>query len=605
MRKIFINIFLSLVPFFSVGQEDSLITVKSSIVQCVHKTHTIVLDELDTTLNNCHYFYPNYSDFVLSNGNFGAPIISLEWNFDNDWHFRFQDNYSYYELGMTPYMLSNVPFTKLFYSNGTNEEQYVNVIHSQRIKKGWNITAELDKINSTGFYSKQKTDNTIANISSLYISDNKRFIQLSNYRFTRYSGKENGGILNDLDFENNKTSKQYISTQLDDASNVIRGHEAEVFNYIKLGESDTVSSNRFGYLLNRVLLLEVNQTYKDSNADSLYYSSVIPNAGYVVKDSSHNKSIQTSIGWQNFDPIHPKKQILVTVDLGYEIRNYFVNEFSNNLQSAFISGSLAANSGNRIMGELNGSVRNNLLGYPTNKVNINGLLGCKIDSLQGTNLWLSGFFDRSSPNYRNYVNWSSAKNLNEIQTLGLGLNYKNDRLNNITALNFISLKNAVYFDSLVQVSQHEESTGLLKASVRQNFRFKKLYFNASLLYQKILGKDVFRVPELTVFSSLYFESFLFQKATLMRLGVDFYYNTAYYANGYFPMYRSFYIQDEKKIGNYPYFDIYITAQIKKARVYAKISHMNSGFSGNTYYASPHYPMADRMLRLGVDWTFWN
>ena len=474
MRKIIINIFLSLVPFFLAGQEDSLIAVKSSIVQCVHKKHAIVLVELDTTLNNCHYFYPNYSDFVLSNGNFGAPIISLEWNFDNDWHFRFQDNYSYYELGMSPYMLSNVPYTKLFYSNGTNEEQYVNVIHSQRIKKGWNITAELDKINSTGFYSKQKTDNTIANISSAYISDNKRFVQLSNYSLVRYSGKENGGILNDLNFENNITGKQYISTKLDDASNIIRRHEVELFNYVKLGEPDTVISNRFGYLLNRVLLLDVNQIYKDSNADSLYYYSVIPNAGYVVKDSLHNKSIQTSIGWQNFNPIHPKKQILVTVDLGYENRNYFVNEVNNNLQSGFISGSLAANTKNSVIGELNGSILSNLLGYPTNKVNINGILGCKIDSLHGTKLWFSGFFDRSSPNYRSYLNWSSEKNINEIQTLGLGLNYKNDRLNNITALNFISLKNAVYFDSLFQVSQYEESTGLLKASIRQNFRFKKL-----------------------------------------------------------------------------------------------------------------------------------
>jgi len=605
MRKIIINIFLSLVPLFSVGQEDSLIVVAASVVQCVQKNHTIGLVKLDTTLNNCHYFYPNYSDFVLSNGNFGAPIISLEWKFDYDWNFRFQDNYSYYELGISPYILSNVPYTRLFYSNGTNEEQYVNVIHSQRIKEGWNITAELDKINSTGFYSNQKTDNTIANISSSYISDNKKFIQLSNYRFTRYSGKENGGILNDLDFENNRTSKQYISVQLEDASNVIREHEAEVFNYIKLGESDTASSNRYGYLLNKLLLLDVNQTYKDSDADSIYYSSVIPNAVYLMKDSVQNNLTQTSIGWQNFDPIHPKNQILVTVDLGYEIRNYFVNEFSKNLQSAFISGSLAANSGNRIIGELNVSVRNNLLGYPTNKVNINGLLGYKIDSLQGTKLWLSGFFDRSSPNYRNYLNWSSAKNINEIETLGLGLNYKNDRLNNLTDLNFISLKNAVYFDSLFQVSQYEGSTGLLKARFRQNFRFKKLYFNTSLLYQKILGKDVFRVPELTVFSSLYFESFLFQKATLMRFGLDFYYNTAYYANGYFPMYRSFYIQDEKKIGNYPYFDIYIAAQIRMARVYVKISHMNSGFMGNTYYASPNYPIADRMLRLGVDWTFWN
>ncbi len=72
-----------------------------------------------------------------------------------------------------------------------------------------------------------------------------------------------------------------------------------------------------------------------------------------------------------------------------------------------------------------------------------------------------------------------------------------------------------------------------------------------------------------------------------------------------PMLRSFYIQDQELVGNYPYFDFYVAAKVKSARVFVKLSHINSGFSGTGYYAAPNYPMADRMLRLGVDWTFWN
>ena len=605
MRKIIINIFLLIVSYVSLGQYDSSIIVNRSIVQYVLKTNEIVIAELDTTLSDYHYFYPNYSDFVLSNGNIGAPIVSLEWNFNSDWYFRFQDNYSYYESSLTSYLISNVPYTKLFYSNGTNEEQYVNFIHSQRIMKGWNLTTELDKINSTGFYSNQKTDNTIGYISSSYISDNNKFIQLSNYKFIRYSGKENGGLLNDVDFESNESDKQYITTRLDDASNVIRSHEIQMFNYIKLNAADTVTSNRYGYLLNKILLSDAKQTYRDGHADSIYYSSFSSISASEGMDSLHNKLMRTSIGWQNFNPIDPSQQSLLAVDLGYEFRDYFLNKVVGSLQSAFISGSLSANSNSRIIAELNGTWRKNLLGNPTDNINVNGSIGCKVDSLQETKLWISAFFDQSSPNYRNYLNSPLTYNLNETQTLGLGLNYKNFKLNNITALNFISLSNSVYFDSLFQVTQYEKSCGLLKATIKQNFRFEKLYLNVKLLYQKVLGRDVFRVPELTVFGSLYFESFLFQHATLMRLGVDVYYNSSYYGNGYIPIYRSFYFQDEKRIGNYPYFDIYITAKIKRARVYAKISHINSGFSGNSYYASPNYPMADRMLRLGVDWTFWN
>ena len=146
---------------------------------------------------------------------------------------------------------------------------------------------------------------------------------------------------------------------------------------------------------------------------------------------------------------------------------------------------------------------------------------------------------------------------------------------------------------------------MLKASIKQHLGFRKFHLQVNLLYQKVLGEDVFRVPEFVAFSSLCFESYLFKKSALMKMGIDFYYNTAFYGNGYLPIYRSFYFQNDKQIGNYSYFDVFITTQIKKARVYAKVSHVNSGLMGNTYYASPNYPMQDRMLRLGVDWTFWD
>lgn len=607
MNKYFIYLLLFLIPFMSNGQADSL-TSNSSVVRLNMKEGLIINQEIDTTLSNYHYFYPHYSDFISTNGNMGTPVVRMEWNYNPDWLLNFQDNYSIYANRLVGNIVSNKPYTKLFYSNGTKEEQYFNVVHSQRIKKGWNITGELDKINSTGFYTNQKTDNTLVNISSSYLSKDDRFIQLSNYRFSRFSSQENGGLVDDMDFEDDFTDKLYISTNLSNASNVVRTHQLVLENYLRLSKTDTLNDNSSNFLVGKVYLTDSKQIYKDSNIDSLYYTMFGFAEGESIQDSLHYQIVKAKVGWQNFNPIETSRMVLASFFGGYEFNDFYLNDFGKQLHTTIVSGRVGTNPTNSLIAGFDFKFRYNMLGDPTNKTNLNLKLGYKLDSLKETKIWFSGYYDLSSPNYRYYLNWPSllvARDLAEIRTIDFGLNFSSEKMKNVISVNYISLSNAVYLDSLYQVKQNSGASNLFKVSIKQQFKVGKFHLLAKLLYQKVQGDDVFRVPEFVVFNSLYFESNLFKKATLMRVGMDFYYNTAYYANGYLPMYRSFYFQDEKQIGGYPYFDVFIMAQIKKARVYAKVSHVNSGLMGNTYYSSLHYPMADRMLRLGVDWTFWD
>ena len=36
-----------------------------------------------------------------------------------------------------------------------------------------------------------------------------------------------------------------------------------------------------------------------------------------------------------------------------------------------------------------------------------------------------------------------------------------------------------------------------------------------------------------------------------------------------------------------------------------MSHINSGMGNKRYFLTPHYPLNERLFRLGVSWTFAN
>ena len=88
------------------------------------------------------------------------------------------------------------------------------------------------------------------------------------------------------------------------------------------------------------------------------------------------------------------------------------------------------------------------------------------------------------------------------------------------------------------------------------------------------------------------------------MGLDVSFFTSYYANAYMPALGLYYLQNEKKIGNYPFIDFFFNMKIKRARIFFKTEHVNSGFMG-AYYLAPHIPAPDRCIKLGINWAFYD
>src|SRR4029077_299653 len=115
------------------------------------------------------------------------------------------------------------------------------------------------------------------------------------------------------------------------------------------------------------------------------------------------------------------------------------------------------------------------------------------------------------------------------------------------------------------------------------------------------------LPQFVADNSIFYQNFLFQGHLLLKAGIDVFYNTAYYAYAYMPVFNQFYVQNQTKLGGYVYLDPFVSFRIKTFRMFVKMENASSGLlQTTTYYGyALHYPMNDRVLRFGISWDFWN
>ena len=60
-----------------------------------------------------------------------------------------------------------------------------------------------------------------------------------------------------------------------------------------------------------------------------------------------------------------------------------------------------------------------------------------------------------------------------------------------------------------------------------------------------------------------------------------------------------------RIGEFPRFDFFFNAKIQQTRVFIKVEHLNSSFTGYDYYSDPFNPYRDMSVRLGLVWNFFS
>ena len=314
---------------------------------------------------------------------------------------------------------------------------------------------------------------------------------------------------------------------------------------------------------------------------------------------------------------------------GYDLRHYELPTMEGGFEKynehvLSVGGQLSKQEGKTL--HYNAVAEIGLTGVDAGTLAIDGNVDVNIPFL-GDTLQVRGdaFFHRETPSfyYRNYharhLWWENDLD-KTIHTRIMGtLSFPKTRTKLRVAVD--EIKNYTYFSQSyditekglrtgVMVTPMQESGGinLLTAQLEQNFRLGILNWENLFTYQHSSKESVLPVPAFNAYTNLYIK-FKVVKVLNVDLGADMRYFTSYEAPDYSPYMGQYTVQgngeNNVKIGNYPIVNVYANVHIKHTRFFVMMSHINAGQGDKNYFFAPHYPMNERVFRIGVSWNFFN
>jgi len=529
-----------------------------------------------------------------------------------DQYLYLNDSVKYYKVFKT--------FTEVSYFQGAKKENTFHAIFSRNLYKSLNLGFDFKVNNAPGAYLRQRTNDINFALTLQYFTKDKRYGFISNFIFNRLQNYENGGLLYDSIFEKNvESNRQMIPVNLQSAVNRMKETGFYTKHYFNLSkhardEKDTAFLNRSHFDLGRLTYSfyfnRQVQNYMDGYPDTSYYKNIYIDST-STRDSITIDRIVNEVTWSNPTFRKDRKLRLLQIEAGikqqyihlsYKDNDFAVHRYFNQYIPKFalffhpFSSLLLETHGDYVLGDNN-------QGDFSLRVDLSSILG-KQDKNAGT-ITLTGIYSYQQPGwyYSHFVsnNFKWDTTFNKQGLISAGFDY---RLKFLSAgFNFNRITNFVYLDSTAHPKQFRNEFGYIYVYFNSDVDLWRFRIHSKLVYQTVQGTTVLRLPAFMGSLAVYYSQPLFKGAALLQPGLGFYYNTSFYADGYMPALRSYYLQDQKEIGNYLYMDVFINLKIQRARFFVAYTNWGSFFEGRTYWAAPHYPNQDASFKFGISWRF--
>ena len=512
-----------------------------------------------------------------------------------------------------------VPYTEIRYVMASNREQNLNVIFTREIFKGFTIGLDYAlnfAPSNRSPYLRSGINDQRAFFTTQYYTKNKRYGLIANYLRNKIAVEENGGIKYDSIFEDNlEKDRRVIPVNLMKAENMVKQTGFFIEQYFNLlppkRKSDSVKrkidpgniSYSFRYRRNQMI-------YTDGDTLTPFYiGHDAPLDSVSTYDSLYQSEFKNTLRWSNIGyHENPKDKIFyIYIGASHSIIKQMLphDSVTSNLTQLTPFGGIAFNFGrsfhlnvdiNYVFGNYNqddysiNAVLNQYLGNEARNI---GFLKFGLNITNKTPHWYYN-------NYQsNYYRWSN--NLKKEKYLILTGSYKYKQFS--VGAKFYTIENYTYLNDSVRPRQIDKGESLLELFAEGTIPINKFGINTRVVYQTTSQPNIIRVPALSGVLDIYFRSPIFKSAAVLQTGFQITYFSEYYADAYMPELRLFYLQNDKKIGNYPYMDFYLTLMVKRARMFFKVAHFNSYFGDYRYYLAPNYPARDSRFCFGVSWRF--
>jgi len=623
------------------------------------------VDNVDTTLN----IYKDYKFNFLRDDSFDLISFANSAHTYNKLAYDFKDfskpgvgargkHFHYFEKEDIGYYNVPTPFTEIFAKSTYEQGQILDMLVSINLNPQYNFTIAHKGYKSLGKYVNNRSRGN----QFRFISNFKSKNQLSSWRFHFVSqnifNKENGGLDSDSIYFFEQATNYFV---LDDFGNQIEKEDGsfEMIEYDGYLDRSRLSpmlygegflySKRFFSDLERVIL---NGNKERSNKITLNYQFTHEYKKIQFSDSMNNKMFGEVLEFINDDQtvsdqnrfteqenrliLSSNSNKLGKIQLSYSITNW-VNSFKIYENQDI---------GNSIF-ELNEDQSNMSFDWKKifskysfelnfNKSSKNSFksdfisLNIKGSPIKNLNFEIGSSIIERSPNFNfklyrsafESYNWLNNNLQNEkISNINFQLSYKEllvltadyNEIDNYTF--FRESTNALTGETdikrLAIVNQASNKINYYSLKLFSKVDFGKLSFVNTARYQKkeqevVLGNlSTLNVPEWVTRNTIMYSADVFNKSLFIQTGITFNYFTKYYADYYNPLISEFVTQNYREIGEFPRFDFFFNAKIQQTRVFIKVEHLNSSFTGYDYYSDPFSPYRDMSVRLGLVWNFFS
>ena len=201
----------------------------------------------------------------------------------------------------------------------------------------------------------------------------------------------------------------------------------------------------------------------------------------------------------------------------------------------------------------------------------------------------------------NHFRWNNDFKAATYLTLNLKYNYKNYCI----GVKQTTISNLIYFGTEARPVQFEGIFSIREAYLSFYQKLWRFEFEGFASLQKSSNEEVMHLPLLMGRLKVGYAQPIFHKAATLYPSITVRYFTKYYADAYMPATRSFYLQNEVQIGNFPFIDMALAIKIKKAHIYVAYSNMFLLTGNYNSFIAPHYPMRDSRIFIGVNWRLFN
>jgi len=556
------------------------------------------------------------------------------------------------ERNMISYQ-SVLPYSEIRYvMTATDKEQHLNFKFGRQFAPRFFISFAINSELSPGIFINNKIINNYVWINAHYFTKKQRYGVTAYYYRNKLEMQENGGIVNDETYiAHSETDNSVIPTNLSNAVNYIKSSGAGLEHYFNLlPQTKQVSVEETLPKVNDSLILDSLSFTNDSIVDSigvrietkerkftlgrichefnyqrnqLFYNESSPTvAFYQPYDTLFNKSKTTdttivqafrntlkwsSLGYQKYNDDIPFYVYAGLTHGFYKVKSFDYIEgetvLARNYQQLSVNGGIIVNlfRSTRITGQAELIT----LGYQIGDFQVKGQWKQFIGT--SSRNWGQATFDvdikRQSANWfetsysSNHFRWENDFKAATYLTFNLKYKYKTY----CVGVRQTSIANMIYFGTDARPTQFDGMFSIREAYLsfyQKLWRFEMEGF-ASL--QKSSNEDVMHLPLLQAKLKIGYSQPIFRKAATLHPSITVRYFTKYHADAYMPATRTFFLQNDVEIGNFPFIDLAVALKVKKANIYVAYSNMFL-LSGNyNSFIAPHYPMRDSRIFIGINW----